>query len=70
MTEESKGIATSEELVKMQYKMDFTQLARAIVQDIDQKSGSNIMFSTFPKDRVITALQQPQKNEKDRKSVV
>lgn len=55
---------TSEELTKKHYVMDFSQLARTIVRELDTNPGSNIMFRTFPKERVIDALQQPQKNEK------
>lgn len=55
---------TSEELTKKHYVMDFSQLARTIVRELDTNPGSNIMFRTFPKERVIDALQQPQRNEK------
>lgn len=54
----------SQELEQQYFKLDFSQLARAIVQDIDGGGNGSIMFSSFPKDRVITALQNPQKNEK------
>lgn len=52
------------ELTKKAYTLNFSQLARAIVRDLEQNSGSNIMFRNFPKERVIDALQQPQRNEK------
>lgn len=51
------------ELEKKYYKLDFSKLARAIVQDLDATNGSSIFFRTFPKERVIDALQNPQKNE-------
>ncbi|HSH51543.1 MAG TPA: hypothetical protein VK982_07450, partial [Bacteroidales bacterium] len=53
-----------QELEKQFYKLDFSQLARAVVQDLDTGNGSNIMFRSFPKDRVVDALQNPQRNEK------
>lgn len=53
-----------QELVKKYYKLDFSKLARSIIQDLETNNGSNIFFKTFPKERVIDALQNPQKNEK------
>ena len=52
------------ELEKKYYKLDFAKLARSIVQELDTSNGSNIFFKTFPKERVIDALQDPKKNEK------
>ncbi|MDD2495962.1 MAG: hypothetical protein PHE29_12315 [Tissierellia bacterium] len=51
------------ELEKKYYKLDFAKLARSIVQDLDATNGSNIFFKTFPKEKVIDALQNPKKNE-------
>lgn len=53
-----------QELEKKYYKLDFAKLARSIVQELDTSNGSNIFFKTFPKERVIDALQDPKKNEK------
>lgn len=53
-----------EEMSKKYYKLDFSQLARAIVQDIDATGSGTIMFKSFPKERVIESLQNPQRNEK------
>ena len=52
----------TQELIQKYYKLDFSKLARLIIQDIDVY-GSRIMFSSFPKERVVQALQNPQRNE-------
>ena len=63
-TENVKQIEISNELEKQYYKLDFAKLARSIVQDLDKTNMGNIMFKTFPKDKVVDALQNPQRNEK------
>lgn len=52
------------ELVKKYYKLDFSKLARLVMSDIDSNNTGNILFSSFPKERVVNALQNPQKNER------
>lgn len=54
---------SKQELVKKCYKIDFSQLAKSVITDLDSGNRNNIFFNTFPKDRVMTALQNPQKNE-------
>lgn len=51
------------ELVKKYYKLDFSKLARLVMSDIGSNNTGNIFFSSFPKERVVNALQNPQKNE-------
>lgn len=50
------------EMKKKFYKMDFSQLAKNIITDIDAAGGSSILFQNFPKKRVMDALQNPSSN--------
>lgn len=47
------------------YKLDFSNLARLVVQDLNTDSGGNILFSNFSKEQAMRALQNPQRNERD-----
>lgn len=62
--EPTKQIESTKKLEKKYYKLDFSQLARLVISDLDARDKNNIFFKSFPKERVIEALQNPQKNEK------
>lgn len=62
--EPTKQIESTKKLEKKYYKLDFSQLARLVISDLDARDKNNIFFKSFPKERVIKALQNPQKNEK------
>ena len=63
MAEEQK------ELSKQYYKVDFAKLGKLIFSDLEIRDTNNIFFKTFTKDQVISALQNPQKNEKTLRNV-
>lgn len=52
------------ELKQKYYKIDFAKLAKLIFNDLEIYKTNNILFKTFSKEKVIDALQNPQKNEK------
>lgn len=52
-----------QELIQEFYKIDFSKLAKIIIQDLDKNNGS-AFFKSFPKEKVMEALQNPQKHEK------
>lgn len=51
------------ELQKKFYKLDFTQLARYIFADLEKTKTNTILFKNFSKEKVMEAIQNPQKNE-------
>lgn len=63
ITEKNQVVEQKQE-TKKYYKLDFSQLARLIMSDLDSMKTSSIFFKSFPKERVVEALQNPQKNEK------
>lgn len=52
------------ELEQKFYKLDFTKLARLISSDFDSINMNTVFFKSFSKEKVITALENPQRNEK------
>lgn len=54
-----------EPIDKQKFHWDFKKLSRLIYTDLEANNGSsNILFSSFSKEQVANALQNPQKNEK------
>lgn len=51
------------ELKKKYYKLDFSQLARYIFSDLENTQANTILFRNFSRERVMDAIQNPQKNE-------
>lgn len=51
------------ELQKKYYKLDFTQLARYVFSDLEKTKTNTILFKNFSKEKVMDAIQNPQKNE-------
>lgn len=51
------------ELQKKFYKLDFAQLARYIFADLEKTKTNTILFKNFSKEKVMEAIQNPQKNE-------
>jgi len=64
---EKKDTETTEitpvELQQKFYKLDFSQLARSVFSDLEKTSTSTILFRNFDKDRMLEAIQNPQRNE-------
>lgn len=58
-----------EETLRKFYKLDFSNLARSIVNDIDATGSHNILFRNFPKEKVMDALQKPQSNVEEIRNV-
>jgi len=54
----------TKDLIKDYYKIDFAKLARMVFNDLQITKSTNVLFNNFPKEKVIEALQNPQKNEK------
>lgn len=54
----------SQEMIQQYYKVDFAKLAKLVVNDLQATNTTGILFKTFSKEKVMDALQNPQKNEK------
>ena len=55
----------TEQLDKQKFHWDFKQLAKLIYTDLEANNGnSNTLLSSFSKEQVANALQNPHKNEK------
>lgn len=62
---DNKEIKQEEAQVEQQrkyFQLDFAKLAKSIVSDLGSNNSGNILFTTFPKERVMRALQNPKTN--------
>lgn len=58
-------VITPIELEQKYYKLDFSNLARLIVKDLNATNSGTILFSNFSKEKALKALENPQQNEQE-----